>query len=199
MTTQDYVDLALQVPGVGKARAVALSWNQVVFYVAPSGQVADPSELLKRDLLAFFESRRMVTTPLTIVGPQPADIYLGALVRAQPFYLQSDVRAAVEQAVADYLAFDAVDFGQQIYLSRVYDVIQSLPQVASLTIFKFSRQPDLPPNIVTNPEVDADGIIEVGPNELPRPGYRDNPSTLINPADPSFRPPIFTIIEGGVP
>ncbi len=199
VTTQDYVDLALQVPGVGKARAVALSWNQVVLYVAPSGQVADPSELLKRDLLAFFESRRMITTPLTIVGPQPADIYLGALVRAQPYYLQADVRAAVERAVTDYLAFDVVDFGQPIYLSKVYDVVQSLPQVASLTIFKFSRQPDLPPNIVTNPDVDTDGIIEVGPNELPRPGYRDNPRTLINPLDPSYRPPIFTIIEGGVP
>jgi hypothetical protein len=199
VTTQDYVDLAQQVPGVGKARAVALSWNQVVLYVAPAGQVADPSELLKRDLLAFFESRRMLTTPLTIQGPQPADVYLGALVRAQPYFLQADVRSAVERAVADYLAFDAVDFGQPIFLSKVYDVVQSLPQVASLTIFKFSRRPDLPSDVTTNPDVDTDGVIEIGPNELPRAGYRDNPDTLINPADPSFRPPIFTIIEGGVP
>ncbi|HJQ24885.1 MAG TPA: putative baseplate assembly protein [Blastocatellia bacterium] len=198
VSAQDYVDLALTVPGVGKARAVAVSWSQVVLYIAPSGRVAEPSELLKRDLLAFFESRRMVTTQLTVVGPQPADIYLGAVIRAQPYYRQSAVRAAVEQAVADYLAFDAVSFGQPIYLSKVYDVIQSLPEVASLTVFKFSTTPALPPDIQAHPDVDADGIIELGPSDLPRPGYRDNPNTPINPLDPSYRPPIFTIIEGGI-
>ncbi|HEY9232992.1 MAG TPA: putative baseplate assembly protein, partial [Blastocatellia bacterium] len=198
VSAQDYVDLALTVPGVGKARAVAVSWSQVVLYVAPAGRVAEPSELLKRDLLAFFESRRMVTTQLTVVGPQPADIYLGAVIRAQPYYRQSAVRAAVEQAVADYLAFEAVSFGQPIYLSKVYDVIQSLPEVVSLTVFKFSTQPALPPDIQTHPDVEADGIIELGPSDLPRPGYRDNPDTPVNALDPSSRPPIFTIIEGGI-
>ena len=76
------MDLALQVDGVGKALAVALGWNQVVLFIAPTGQVAEPSELLKRDLLAFFESRRMTTTPITVVGPSPADIYIAATVQA---------------------------------------------------------------------------------------------------------------------
>jgi len=203
VTRDDYVDLALQAPGVGKALAVALNWNQVVLYIAPTGQVAEPSELLKRDLLAFFESRRMTTTSLTIVGPQPADIYLGAVVRAQPYFLQTDVRAAVEEAVAGYLAFEAVEFGQPIYLSKIYDVIQSLPQVASLTIFKFSRTPGLPADITTNPDVDSDGVIELRPDEMPRPGYRDNPNTppapaLPNPPSVTARPTIYTIIQGGV-
>lgn len=190
VTEQDYTDLALQVPGVGKGRAVALNWNQVVLYIAPSGKVDEPSELLKRDLLAFLESRRMTATTLKIVGPQPADIYLRADVRAQPYYLQSDVEAAVEKAVADYLAFKAVDFGQSVYLSKVYDAIQSLPQVASLTVTEFSRKP--------SGTVDSDGIIELEPYEMPRPGYRDNPSTPPNPADPTYRPPIAITIQGGV-
>jgi hypothetical protein len=190
VTEQDYTDLALQVPGVGKARAVALNWNDVLLYVAPAGQVADPSELLKRDLLAFFESHRMVTALLKVVGPQPADIYLHATVRAKSHYLQSDVKAAAESVIADYLDFDAVAFGQPIYLSKVYDAIQSLPQVASLTVTEFSRKPD--------GTVDADGIIELEANELPRPGYRDNPNTPPHPADPTYRPVIVTTIEGGV-
>lgn len=197
VTAQDYVDHALLAPGVGKARAVSLSWNQVVLYVAPSGRVAAPSETLKRDLLAYFEGRRMVTTSLKIVGPKPADIYLGAVIRAKPFYLRSDVRAAVEAAVADYLAFEAVDFGQPIYLSKIYDVIQSLDYVASLTVFKFSRSPTPLPGAAAATDVETDGIIELAPHELPRPGYRDNPEVAVNPADPSYRTPIFTIIEGG--
>ncbi|HEX8073045.1 MAG TPA: putative baseplate assembly protein [Pyrinomonadaceae bacterium] len=196
VTNQDYVDLAMQVPGVGKARAVAPDWNRVVLYVAPSGQVAPPSELLVRDLLAYFESRRLLAAELQITGPRPVDIYLGAIIRAKPFYTQSDVRAAVERAVADYLAFDAVEFGQPIYLSKIYDVIQSLEYVSSLTVFKFSTFADpLDPNLS---DVKADGVIELAPDELPRAGYRDNPDTPINPLNPSFRPPIFTIIQGGV-
>jgi hypothetical protein len=90
-----------------------------------------------------------------------------------------------------------VDFGQPIYLSRVYDVIQNLPEVASLTIFKFSRKPELPANVHT-PDVETDGVIVLDPFELPRPGYRDNPDHPPVPAMPDWRPPIYTVIEGGV-
>jgi hypothetical protein len=97
------------------------------------------------------------------------------------------VATAVQGAVASYLAFEAVDFGQPIYLSKVYDVIQSLPQVISLTVTEFSRRPD--------GTVEPTGIIELLPNELPRPGYRDRD----NPP-PGFDPqPIKISITGGVP
>jgi Baseplate J-like protein len=175
VTAQDYVDLALGIPGIGKAVAVATGWNGVDLYVAPSGSVSDPGELLRRDVLAAFEPTRMLTTEITVHGPQPVDIYLRAVVRAEPYVLADDVRQAVEQAVGVLLAFDAVDFGQPIYLSRVYDAAQSLPTVASLTVTQFSRDPD--------GAVDADGVIELGPFELARPGYQ---------------PTILVTLEGGV-
>lgn len=190
ITRSDYVDLAMQVPGVGKALAVALNWNQVVLYVAPSGQVARPSELLERDLLAFFESRRPATTSLHVEGPTPADIYLRANIRAHPYFVEEAVHRAVQKAVGDYLSFDAVEFGQSIFLSRVYDVIQSLPEVASLTVTEFSRKPDK--------TVAEEGIIRLDAFELPRPGYRDNPSTLADPALPTARPVIAIQITGAV-
>ncbi|ESA38305.1 baseplate j family protein [Leptolyngbya sp. Heron Island J] len=194
VTPRDYADLALMVPGVGKAKAVATNWNQVVLYIAPAGQVATPTELLQQNVLAFFESRRPVTTALTVVGPQPADIYLRADIRAQPYYRQIDVQQAVEQAVADYLAFDTLEFGQRIYLSKVYEIIQSLPQVASLTVTQFSRQP----NTGMGMDIESDGIIELSPNELPRLGYRDNPNTLAAPGNNSYRPAIALRIQGEV-
>lgn len=175
VTTEDYVELALRTPGVGKARAVALNWNDVVLYVAPSGRVEQPSELLRRDLLAAFESSRMATSVLRVLGPEPADIFLQAVIRAEPFFLQEDVRAAVTAATAGLIAFDVIDFGQSLFLSRVYDVLQSLPQVASLTVTQFSRTAD--------GGVDADGVIELEPFELARAGYAET---------------IRLVIEGGV-
>jgi hypothetical protein len=47
-------------------------------------------------------------------------------------------------------------------------------------------------------DVEADGIIQLGPNQLPRPGYRDNPLTPANPNDPTYATPIYIIMEGGV-
>jgi hypothetical protein len=169
VTAQDYVDLALATPGVGKAVAVATGWNGVELYVAPSGSVSDPGELLRRDVLAAFESTRMLTTSITVNGPQPVDVYIRADVRAEPYVLADDVRRAVEDAVGALLAFEVVDFGQPLYLSRVYDAAQSLPQVTSLTVTQFSRDP--------SGGVDADGVIELGPFEVARPGYR--PAVLV--------------------
>jgi predicted phage baseplate assembly protein len=189
VTLGDYVDLALQVPGVGKARAVAPGWNEVILFVAPAGRVAEPSELLTRDILDFFERRRMATTLVRVRGPREVDVYLRADVRAQPYFLESDVRAAAERAVAAYLDFDAVEFGQPIYLSKIYDAIQSLEEVASLTVTEFSRTP--------GGGIETDGVLELGPHELPRPGYRDNPFTP-DPLDPGHRPPILLTIQGGV-
>lgn len=197
VTADDYQQLALQVPGVGKTRAVPAGWNDVVLCVAPSGQVTSPSELLKMDVLAYLESRRMLTTNVHIIPPIPADIYIGALIRAKPYFLRVDVQQAVENAVASYLDFENVDFGQAIYLSKIYDVIQNLEEVASLTVFKFSRSPDLPADIQINPDIASEGVISLQTYELPRPGYRDNSRTPPSPT-PTLRPPIYTIIEGAV-
>ena len=189
VTLRDHEDFARHVPGVGKARAVAISFNQIVIYVAPSGQVAEPSELLKRDLLAAFERQRMAATFVDVVGPKPADVYIRARVQAQPYFLVADVRVAAERAVAEYLAFENVDFGTPVFLSRIYDAIQDLPEVVSLEVTEFARTPG----------GGVAGVIELGPQEIARPGYRDNPANPPDPANPSNRPPIALEITGGRP
>jgi hypothetical protein len=186
VTTGDYADLALQVPGVGKALAVGLNWNEILLYVAPSGQIADPSETLTRNILSFFEARRLATAGLVVVGPDPVDLYLKATIRAQPYFLERDVKAAVEAAVAVELSFDSVQFGQRLFISRIYDVIQDLPHVAGLTVDQFSRSPV--------GQLDANGVIELGPSELPRPGYRDAAVIPPDPVDPSRRPIRTTVL-----
>nr|WP_241756063.1 baseplate J/gp47 family protein [Actinomadura sp. RB99] len=198
VTLDDHADIARLVPGVGKVKPVSASWNEVRLYLAPAGRVAAPSETLRRDVLAHFERYRMATELVTVVGPAEADIYLAARIWAQPYFTQAAVRRAVEDAIGGYLGFEQVDFGQKIFLSRIYDLLQDLEQVASLTVVKFGRDPALPADIVAHPQVAASGIIELAPQELPRPGYRDNPPATAG-FDLSGRPPIVTIIEGGVP
>ncbi len=127
---------------------------------------------------------------MKVQGPGIVDIYINAAINAQPYYLKSDVQAAVEQAVADYLAFENVSFGQAIYLSKIYEVIQELPQVVSLNITRFSSSAD-----VTLVPIETNGVIQLQPYQLPRPGYRDNPQT---PPRSGIPAPIDLDIVGGV-
>ena len=175
MTAQDWVDLALAVPGVGKAVAVPSGWNGVDLYIAPAGAAAVPGELLRRDVLAAFEATRMLTTSVTLHPPRLVDVYLRADVQAVPYVLAADAARAVQTAVGALLAGDAVEFGQTLYLSRVYDAAQSLPEVEALNVTQFSRDPD--------GAVDRRGLIELAPFELARPGYQ---------------PAIQVTVQGGV-
>ncbi len=175
VTAQDWVDLALAVPGVGKAVAVPSGWNGVDLYIAPAGAAAVPGELLRRDVLAAFEATRMLTTSVTLHPPRLVDVYLRADVRAVPYVLAADAVRAVQGAVGALLAVDAVEFGQQLYLSRVYDAAQSLPEVDALNVTQFSRDPE--------GAVDPGGIIELAAFELARPGYQ---------------PAIQVTVQGGV-
>ncbi len=131
----------LRVPGVGKVEAVVAGWNEIVLYVAPAGAVTEPSDLLSETA----RLSRTATHGDDLVAHRRAAgrrHLLHATVNAQPNYYAVDVQRAVEAAVAPHLDFHAVTFAQQIDLSKVYDLIQSLPQVASLNVTEFSRAPD---------------------------------------------------------
>jgi uncharacterized phage protein gp47/JayE len=73
----------------------------------------------------------------------------------------ADVLAAVRQAAAALLAFDNVDFGQSVYLSRFYEDSQNVPGVQFVNITEFRR------GDVTTPAVEPHGTIVLGPNEVP--------------------------------
>ncbi len=77
VTLNDYVSLALQAGGVAKVRARTTGWNRVDLYVAPEGEtcVAAPDDL-KRRLVSYFETRRMVGTAVHVKDPVcvPVDV-----------------------------------------------------------------------------------------------------------------------------
>ena len=88
-------------------------------------------------------------------------IRVTAEIAIQSFYVVTDVVAQVQQAVADLLAFDHVDFSQTIYLSRFYEDSQNVPGVVFVNITEFRRE-DSPV-----PAVEPTGKIVLGPNEVP--------------------------------
>jgi hypothetical protein len=168
VTAADYEALALSFKGVGKVRAVGAGWNQVTLYVAPDGG-GKVSDVLEAGLIGYFEDKRMLNQIVEISDVDYVPIYVTAQIAVESFFLQGDVVARVQQAAADLLAFDRVDFNQTVYLSKFYEDTQSVPGVVFVNITEFRRgnQPQ--------PPVEPHGTINLGPNEVP-----------VIPADPAY-------------
>lgn len=162
VTAEDYVALARLYPGVSKARAEATGWNHINLFVAPTGSGKPPSDVLIQNLLAYFEDKRMLTTLIRIEAPDYVKIDVTATVEALPYFRRLDVVAAAEAALRALLDFERVDFGQTLYLSKIYEALERLDGVASVFVNVFRRAADAEP-------VAENGLIQLGQNQIPVP------------------------------
>jgi uncharacterized phage protein gp47/JayE len=160
VTAQDYVALARLFPGVSKARAEATSWNEISLYIAPTGQGEPPSDVMVRDLLAYFEDKRMLTSFIRIKSPVYVKIDVTANVTAFGHFQNAEVQDEADKAVRALLDFESVDFKETLYLSKVYESLEALAGVSSVFIIRFQRSGE-------SPAISPDGVIQLLENEIP--------------------------------
>ena len=160
VTAEDYKALAMNVSGVAKVRAEKGSWNAVTLFVAPEGG-GKVSDILKKNLLLYFEDKRPITTMVEIQDVDYMPVYITAAVGKQAFYSSQDIKEKVLTAAYELLAFDNVDFAQTLYISKFYEAIESIEGVTHVTISEFRRK-----DTRTSDHI-ASGKIEMGKNEVP--------------------------------
>ncbi|MEI9971358.1 MAG: hypothetical protein WDO73_04480 [Ignavibacteriota bacterium] len=96
------------------------------------------SDALEASLKAYFEDKRMVSQIVEVEDVTYIPIFVTAEIGVQSYYVRAEVEANVQQAAATLLAFDNVDFGQTIYLSKFYEVMEQVPGVLYVNITEFS-------------------------------------------------------------
>jgi hypothetical protein len=160
VTANDYVAHAKLFPGVSKARAEVTNWNTIRLFIAPTGSGEVPSDILKTDLLAYFEDKRMLTTFIEIESADYVLIELRAEIGVVPFFTKEKVQADAEQAVRNLFAFEEVDFKQILYLSKVYEALEGIDGVDFVFVDKFRRSTDIQ-------DIPSDGRIVMQANEIP--------------------------------
>jgi hypothetical protein len=163
VTLEDYEALALKFTGVGKVRAEALNWNIVNLYVAPEGG-GQASDLLTANLLAYFEGLRPVSTLIEIENVDYVQIKITAEIGIERYYSLEDLKAKTKEVVTDLLAFDNVNFGDTIYLSKFYEEIENIQGIKYVNISEFERD-----HSIEGEESDGllNGKIILGSNEIP--------------------------------
>ncbi|MGH9277030.1 MAG: putative baseplate assembly protein [Acidimicrobiales bacterium] len=146
VTLRDYRALALQFGGVAKVWARSTGWNRVELYVAPDGPELAPSPAdLKQRLVRFFEHRRMVGTSVRIFDPTAVPIDVAVELVLEHNHDPGSVVSRVETAVRGLLAFANVEFGQPLYLSKVYEATEAVDGVRGATVTRFRRHDQGPP------------------------------------------------------
>ncbi len=165
VTAADYVALARDFAGVGKVRAEATSWNTVTLYVAPEGG-GQVSDVLEADLLAYFEDKRPLSTIVEIADVDYVTIRVTAEVTVEGTFSRETIRERVGRAAGALLAFDAVDFGRPLYLSKFYEQIEAVEGVLYAHVTEFRRAGDEDPIAGDEDLIEPSGKIELEPHEL---------------------------------
>lgn len=142
--------------GVAKAR-VEVQGTLVKLYIAPAGG-GYSNDLLKDDLLAYLNERRMLTTRVDLRDPTYVTIKIAAVVEVEPYFYRDEVKARVERAVGELLSFDRVDFGDTVYISKVYEAIEAIEGVAGVEVTFFG----------VGDESSSQGSIKLKFGEIPR-------------------------------
>ena len=145
VSNQDFEDLAMSVPGVTKAHAVARHYTSVTLYiVGPNGQ--DPSDKLEQNVLDYFEDKTLAGVSLSILGPTQVPINIGADVDGKRVQLQvkdrysrPQVLSNVTKALQNMLATPNVDFGMHLSISDVYHAIMAVDGVDWVVVPMFAR------------------------------------------------------------
>lgn len=159
VTAEDYRALALAFPGVGKVRADGAGPNLVRLYVAPAGG-GHVSDVLRSNLISYFEDKRPVSTLIDVQSPDYVAIYVTAAIQIGAYFSLAEVSHQAAAAAARLLAFDSVDFGRTIYLSKFYEALEAIDGLDFVNVTEFRSQREAPGT------VNLTGKIELGVSEI---------------------------------
>ena len=175
----DYAALALTFPGIAKASASWINRDQNLNslaqpYVQLTVATADETPILGSPLAgqlrSFLDKRRDPNVPLRILDFTPVYVDVAVTVDLLDQYPRQATFASILAALnpglnsdgaPGYFAFQNLGFGENLHLSEIYAVLQSVPGVSDSNITTFRRM-DLDGNSPSTVRTD----IFIGPTEI---------------------------------
>lgn len=150
VTLQDYKALAEGFPGVAKAQmldtndCLNIRYYQVNLVVAPDGG-GPPSALLKQDLLAFLESRKVITVEINLFDPVYRPVSIDAEIFAYAGEDLDVVRSRAENTLEEFFAFDCMDFGASAHFSDMVAALDGVRGVSHVRMYAPQQDIDIRP------------------------------------------------------
>lgn len=143
VTLDDFSNLALTIPGIVRANAVASTYTSVsVYVIGPDG--GQPSSTVLTNVQTTLQAKALAGVSLTVAGPSVVPVNVGSAtypvtVECWPRYSRASVLYDVQQALNTMLGFANVDFGMRITLSDFYSAILAVQGVRNVAIPMVAR------------------------------------------------------------
>lgn len=145
VTLDDFADLALAVPSVGKASAVSESFTSVTVYLlATAGAL--PGASLLTSTASYLQDRALAGVTVTTAAASIVAVNIGSepgdetVIGVDDRFVQANVQEAVNQALLTYLDPANRDFGERLSLSDIYTVITGVAGVKYATVNLMARE-----------------------------------------------------------
>lgn len=144
VSLQDFANLALNVPGVVTANAVANHSTSVSLYVL-GPNVTVPSGQLQTQILDYFADATLAGVTLSLPSPNMIPVDVGSTasnitLQVSPTYSQLATTNAVILALNNLLTPPATQFGMLLSVSSIYQAIMTVPGVEYVVIPLFTRE-----------------------------------------------------------
>lgn len=144
VSPQDFAAIALSVPGVLMANAVAQRSSAVTLYIMGPNYTG-PGPALVQSVLSYFKGRTAAGCTVSIVPPYIVPIDVGTsgnpvTLVVKDTYLQASVKANVTTAIQALFTSPNISFGQLINVSQIYGAVLAVPGVAYVVIPVFTRE-----------------------------------------------------------
>jgi hypothetical protein len=147
VSLQDYEDFARAFSGIAKALATWTWSGQVrgvfVTVAGANGQAVGEGSSTFNNLLSAMQMAGDPYVPLRVQTYRQAYFRMAARVKVDPDYQRDHVLAAVEKALRTSFSFDARAFGQPVTQSEVIAVMQAVPGVVAVDLYKLYRPDSL--------------------------------------------------------
>jgi uncharacterized phage protein gp47/JayE len=153
-TLNDYENVALEVPGVGRVNAAADVYTSVNLYIQPlydntstpgmSGSTPTTAWNRLASAVGSFVSRRApVGATVTVLPPTYVSVDLTLTVKSDSAHKQRDINIAVAKALIDVnvglFSYNSFNFGDTVSLSNIYSTLMAIEGVTQVDISKLCR------------------------------------------------------------
>lgn len=144
VTLADYGNLAMSLPAVSQAGAVATNYSSVTVYITATGNTT-PTQNLLDQVTTFLQPYAMAGTTVSTLPANFIPINVGSslgnpvVIGVNSRYSPTSVQVQATQAVQSLFSPSAVSIGQRIPVSSVYSAIMAVPGVTYVSIPLMAR------------------------------------------------------------
>lgn len=153
VTYPDYIDVALQHPGVSAAEVSYCCGKYVDLYIIPKSKGVGTLGLLQ-NVKNFMDCRKMITTQIATKASGLSKIWIQAVIKAKPLISSNSCLIEVINQLDLDFGFEATKINRSLNVSDIIKSIESCSTVDSVAISIVRVLPYVRPSDTTNANLD---------------------------------------------